>query len=89
MGKAAEKAYEEARNADIVLHPSNELALEFMDQDNKYIGYYFVDHDRRVIFWFEAHESHYVIFGVRGVERKAHVSEYFFFPFELLSSRRS
>lgn len=73
MGKAAEKAYEEAHNADIVLHPSVELALEFMDKDNKCIGYYFVDHDRRVIFWFEAHESHYVIFGVRGVERKSHV----------------
>lgn len=83
MGKAAEKAYEEARNADIVLHPSNELVLEFMDQDHKYIGYYFVDHDKRVIFWFEAHESHYVIFGVRGVESKAHVryaleSQYWF-----------
>jgi hypothetical protein len=73
MGKAAEKAYEEAHNADIVLCPSVELALEFMDEDNKCIGYYFVDHDRRVIFWFEAHESHYVIFGVRGVERKSHV----------------
>lgn len=89
MGKAAETAYEEACNENIVLHPSVELALEFMDKDHKYIGYYFVDHDRRVIFWFEAHESYYIIFGVRGVERKSHVSEYFLFPFELVSSRCS
>ncbi|KAG0706725.1 hypothetical protein DFH29DRAFT_824279 [Suillus ampliporus] len=73
MRKATEKAYEEARNAEVVLHPSVELALELVCGDGTRIGYYFVDHDRRIIFWFEAHKSHHVMLGVRGVERKSHV----------------
>ncbi|KAG0693486.1 hypothetical protein DFH29DRAFT_1039268 [Suillus ampliporus] len=45
---AAVKAYEEARNANIVLHPSVELGLELIEHDQN-IGYYFVDHDRHII----------------------------------------
>jgi hypothetical protein len=73
IGKAMEKAYEEARHADISLSPSVELALELMGDDSW--GYYFADHDRRVIFWFEDHHSLYLLNSVRGVERKSHVSE--------------
>lgn len=73
MSKAAEKAYEEAWNAGIALLPSVELALEFMLGDSNTIGYYFVDHDKRVIFWFEAHKSIHLMLDVRGVERKSHV----------------
>jgi hypothetical protein len=72
MSKAAEKAYEEAWNAGIALLPSVELALEFMLEDSNTIGYYFVDHDKRVIFWFEAHKSIHLMLDVRGVERKSH-----------------
>lgn len=73
MCKAAEKAYEGARNADIAMLPSVELALELLSGDSNTIGYYFVDHDRRVIFWFEAHKSIHLMLDVRGVERKSHV----------------
>ncbi|KAG1877523.1 hypothetical protein F4604DRAFT_1758025 [Suillus subluteus] len=73
MSKAAEKAYKEAWIADIALLPSVELALELMLGDSNTIGYYFVDHDRRVIFWFEAHKSIHLMLDVRGVERKSHV----------------
>ncbi|KAG0709134.1 hypothetical protein DFH29DRAFT_993306 [Suillus ampliporus] len=82
IDNAAVKAYEEARNANIVLHPSVELGLELIEHDQK-IGYYFVDHDRRVIFWYEDRESHHLILGVRGVESKSHIkyvleSQYWF-----------
>jgi hypothetical protein len=50
MSKAAEKAYEEAWNAGIALLPSVELALELVLGDSNTIGYYFVDHDKRVFF---------------------------------------
>ncbi|KAG2091844.1 uncharacterized protein F5147DRAFT_619830 [Suillus discolor] len=74
LATAVEKAYKEACNADIFLQPSVELALEFMMQDGKEImGYYFVDHKRRVIFWFEDHTSYPLMEGVRGVERKSHI----------------
>ncbi|KAG2145785.1 hypothetical protein DEU56DRAFT_731794, partial [Suillus clintonianus] len=73
MGKAAEKAHKEAYDAGIALHPSVELSLEVMLGDGRTIGYYFVDHDRRVIFWFEAHKCIHLMLGVRGVERKSHV----------------
>jgi hypothetical protein len=74
---AAEKAYEGAWNADIAMLPSVELALELMSGNSNTIGYYFVDHDRRVVFWFEAHRSIHLMLDVRGVERKSHVSKFF------------
>ncbi|KAG1743341.1 uncharacterized protein EDB91DRAFT_242914 [Suillus paluster] len=76
IDKAVEKAREEARNAGISLDRSVELGLEFMEEDDKEMwGYYFADHDRRVIFWFEDYdsESNWLMNGVRGVERKSHV----------------
>ncbi|OAX34995.1 hypothetical protein K503DRAFT_868561 [Rhizopogon vinicolor AM-OR11-026] len=71
IGKAVEKAYEEVRRAEISLHPSVELVLELMD--NGSWGYYFADHDRRVVFWFEDHMSFALMSYIRGVERKSHV----------------
>ncbi|KAG0696391.1 hypothetical protein DFH29DRAFT_1082912 [Suillus ampliporus] len=74
IDKAVEKAHEEARKAGISLDPSMELGLELMEVDGKEMwGYYFADHDRRVIFWFEDHESSLLMNGVRGVEHKSHV----------------
>ncbi|KAG1726304.1 hypothetical protein EDB19DRAFT_1914691 [Suillus lakei] len=51
---------------------AEKLGLRLMEDDGEKIGYYFVDHDRRVIFWFEARKSRDVMWGVRGVERKGH-----------------
>ncbi|KAG2150763.1 hypothetical protein DEU56DRAFT_908400 [Suillus clintonianus] len=74
LGKAVEKAYEEARNADIFLHPSVELALELVRKNvRESWGYYFADHERRVIFWSEDHKSRSLMNEVRGVERKSHI----------------
>lgn len=74
LATAVEKAYREARNVDILLRPSVELALEFMMEDGEEMwGYYFTDHERRSIFWFEDHESYNLINNVRGVERKSHI----------------
>ncbi|KAG1751122.1 hypothetical protein EDB19DRAFT_1903981 [Suillus lakei] len=75
IGKAVEKAYEEARNANIFLHSSVELALELIEQDGEEMcGYYFVDHGRRVIFWFEDYKSDLLMCNIRGVERKSHIT---------------
>ncbi|KAG2338460.1 hypothetical protein BDR05DRAFT_969157 [Suillus weaverae] len=73
IGKAVEKAYEEAHNANILLHPSVELVLELTVKDSEECGYYFVDHERRVIFWFQDHKSDLLMCNIRGVERKSHV----------------
>ncbi|KAG2139271.1 hypothetical protein DEU56DRAFT_944095, partial [Suillus clintonianus] len=74
LAKAVEKVYEEAHSADIFLHPSVELALELIVKDgSESWGYYFADHERRVIFWFEDHESHSLMNAVRGVECKSHI----------------
>ncbi|KAG1833999.1 hypothetical protein DFJ58DRAFT_735976 [Suillus subalutaceus] len=83
IGKALEKAYEEARNANIFLHPSIELVLELMEKGNEECGYYFVDHEKRVIFWFQDHKSDLLMCNIRGVERKSHIryaleSQYWF-----------
>ncbi|OAX33708.1 hypothetical protein K503DRAFT_775307 [Rhizopogon vinicolor AM-OR11-026] len=81
VDRAADMAYEKARNAlgagaNIYPHPSVELALEIMDND-KNLGYYFADHGKHVIFWYEDHESSALINNVRGVKRKSHVSQCF------------
>ncbi|KAG1847628.1 hypothetical protein F4604DRAFT_1935869 [Suillus subluteus] len=74
IDKAVEKAYEEAHNANIPLDPFVELGLEFMVEDGEEMwGYYFVDHERRVIFWFEDYKFFELMNNVRGVERKSHV----------------
>ncbi|KAG1798586.1 uncharacterized protein HD556DRAFT_1306035 [Suillus plorans] len=72
INKAVETAYEGTRKANIILDSSVELALELIAEANKKNwGYYFVDHDRRVIFWFEDYESPDLVNNVRGVERKS------------------
>ncbi|KAG2048579.1 hypothetical protein BDR06DRAFT_757383 [Suillus hirtellus] len=73
IGKAVDKAYKEVENAGIDLDPSVELVLEFMNGDHEEWGYYFADHDRRIIFWFEAHKSSDLIGGVRGVKCADHI----------------
>ncbi|KAJ8596063.1 hypothetical protein M405DRAFT_837420 [Rhizopogon salebrosus TDB-379] len=80
-GQAIEKAYEEVRRADISLHPSVELAME-LGKDGRW-GYYFADHDRRLIFWFEDHES----------EHKSHLmyaleAQYWCIHIELFPNKR-
>ncbi|KAG1737408.1 hypothetical protein EDB19DRAFT_956041 [Suillus lakei] len=74
LGKAIEKAKEEAGNAGITLDPYVELALELITKDGKWMwGYFFVDHKKRVIFWFEDHSSDPLMNKIRGVERKSHI----------------
>jgi len=48
-----------------------------MKKDSEECGYYFVDHEKRVIFWFQDHKSDLLMCNIRGVERKSHVSEFF------------
>jgi hypothetical protein len=60
------------------MHSLIELALELITEDGKEKwGYYFADHDKRIIFWFEDHESRPLMNKIRGVERKSHISEFF------------
>ncbi|KAG1733740.1 hypothetical protein EDB19DRAFT_1830862 [Suillus lakei] len=73
IGKAVEKAYNEVGNAGIHLHPSVELVLELIEGNSEEWGYYFVDHDNRVIFWFKAHSSKHLIGNVRGVKCTSHI----------------
>ncbi|KAG2757638.1 hypothetical protein P692DRAFT_20824463 [Suillus brevipes Sb2] len=73
IGKAVEKAYQEVGNAGIDLRPSVELVLELMEGDREEWGYYFADHDNRVIFWFEAHRSNELMNNVRGVKCTNHI----------------
>lgn len=75
ISKAVEKAYKGVDNAGIHLRPSVELVLELMEGDREEWGYYFADHDNRVIFWFEAHRSNELIGNVRGVKCTNHISE--------------
>jgi hypothetical protein len=78
INQAVVKAYEKARNANIPLDLLVELGLELMMRDGKEMwGYYFVDHKRRVIFWFEDYESSDLMKNIRGVESKSHVSKFF------------
>ncbi|KAG2353922.1 hypothetical protein BDR07DRAFT_1382676 [Suillus spraguei] len=76
IDKAIEKAYEEARNANTLLDPFVELGLELVVEDGKDIwGYYFADHQRRVIFWFEDYKIFELMDNVRVVKRKSHVKK--------------
>lgn len=73
MGEVVKQAYKEARKA-ATFHASVELTLELVEVDGKEKwGYYFADHDRRVIFWLEPHNSRDLLDNVRGVKRKSHV----------------
>jgi len=76
VDRAAKMAYEAARSAGIRSPSSIELTLELMN--DKELGYYFAEHDKHVIFWFDDHSSLPLMQNVRGVERKSHVSQCFF-----------
>ncbi|KAG1732077.1 hypothetical protein EDB19DRAFT_1912261 [Suillus lakei] len=84
IGEAVMEAYRKARDAHICMHPLVELALELITEDGvEKWGYYFADHDKRVVFWFEDHPSPLLMNKIRGVERKNHVryaleSQYWF-----------
>ncbi|OAX31110.1 hypothetical protein K503DRAFT_870764, partial [Rhizopogon vinicolor AM-OR11-026] len=73
VGRAAEKAYEEAHKAGVTLPTSVELGLELMPDDDSTLGYYFADYDKRVIFWFDDYNSHLLMSNVRGVEHESHI----------------
>ncbi|KAG1776247.1 hypothetical protein EV702DRAFT_1230424 [Suillus placidus] len=83
IGEAIKKAYRKVHEANICMHPLVELALELIGEEKW--GYYFADHDKRVVFWFEDHTSDPLMNKIRGVERKSHVSE--FFPWIAFYSR--
>ncbi|KAG1879054.1 hypothetical protein F4604DRAFT_1923207 [Suillus subluteus] len=74
IGEVVDEAYRKAHEAEIYMHPLVELALELImaDGEEKW-GYYFADHDKRVVFWFEDHKSEPLLNNIRGVERKSHV----------------
>ncbi|KAG2139269.1 hypothetical protein DEU56DRAFT_800456 [Suillus clintonianus] len=67
---AAEQANKMAAEAGMVC-ATMELAVEKLPNDN--FGYYFVDHDARVIFWPEPVQSRELMHHVRGVVEKSHV----------------
>jgi hypothetical protein len=48
-----------------------------MEDGEEMWGYYFVDHERRVIFWFQDYKFFELMNNVRGVKRKSHVSKFF------------
>ncbi|KAG1821407.1 hypothetical protein EV424DRAFT_835078 [Suillus variegatus] len=76
MGEVVKEAYKEARKAH-TFHASVELTLERMEVDGEgKWGYYFVDHNRHVIFWLEPYKSGDLMDNVRGVKRKSHISEF-------------
>ncbi|KAG1821404.1 hypothetical protein EV424DRAFT_1612093 [Suillus variegatus] len=76
MGEVVKEAYKEARKAH-TFHASVELTLERMEVDGEEKwGYYFVDHNRHVIFWPEPYKSGDLLDNVRGVKRKSHISEF-------------
>ncbi|KAG2145855.1 hypothetical protein DEU56DRAFT_853593 [Suillus clintonianus] len=73
---AVEEAHRKVHEANISndIHPLVELALELITNDGaEKWGYYFVDHNKRVIFWFQDHTSDFLINKVRGVEHESHV----------------
>jgi hypothetical protein len=73
MGEVVKQVYKKARKADI-FHVSIEIALERVEVDGKEKwGYYFADHDKRVVFWLEPHKSRDLLDNVRGVKRQSHV----------------
>ncbi|KAG1762766.1 hypothetical protein EDD22DRAFT_889980 [Suillus occidentalis] len=74
IGEAVKEAYRRVHEANIAMHPLIELALELITDDGEEKwGYYFADHDKRIIFWFEDHESRPLMNKVRGVECKSHI----------------
>ncbi|KAG1861805.1 hypothetical protein DFJ58DRAFT_247854 [Suillus subalutaceus] len=74
IGEAIKEAHRKAREANISMPRLVELVLERIVTDGvEKWGYYFADHDKRVVFWFEDHTSDLLMNKIRGVERKSHV----------------
>ncbi|KAG2368660.1 hypothetical protein BDR07DRAFT_1390525, partial [Suillus spraguei] len=67
---AAEQANQMAAESGKVC-PTMELAIEKLP--NGKFGYYFVDHDARIIFWPEIVKSRELMIHVRGVTDKSHI----------------
>jgi hypothetical protein len=78
MDDVAKKAYREARIVNAFLDRSSvELVLEGMKGEDSKWGYYFADHDKRVIFWLKPHKSKELMGNVQGVNSASHISECF------------
>jgi hypothetical protein len=69
---AAEQANQMAAESGKVC-ATMELAIEKLPEGD--FGYYFVDHDARIIFWPEVVKSRELILHVRGVIDKSHISK--------------
>ncbi|KAG2135052.1 hypothetical protein BD769DRAFT_449254 [Suillus cothurnatus] len=74
IDEAVNEAYRKAREAHIEMDLLVELVLELImtDSDEKW-GYYFADHKKRIVFWFEDYKSGLLLNNIRGIERKSHV----------------
>jgi hypothetical protein len=74
MDDVAKKAYREARIVNAFLDRSSvELVLEGMKGEDSKWGYYFADHDKRVIFWLKPHKSKELMGNVQGVNSASHI----------------
>lgn len=74
IGEAVKKAYREMDEANITIDPLVELVLELIKTDDGEMwGYYFADHAKCIIFWFEDHISDPLMNKIRGVECRSHV----------------
>ncbi|KAG2038646.1 hypothetical protein BDR03DRAFT_895142 [Suillus americanus] len=74
IGEAVKEVHRKAHEANISMPQLVELVLERIMTDGvEKWGYYFADHDKRVVFWFEDHTSDLLMNKIRGVERKSHV----------------
>jgi len=70
---AAEQANQKAAESGKVC-ATMELAIEKLSEGN--FGYYFVDHDARIIFWPETVQSRELMNHVRGVTDRSHISKH-------------
>ncbi|KAG1749217.1 hypothetical protein EDB19DRAFT_179217 [Suillus lakei] len=74
IGGAVKEAYRKVHQENIPMDDYVELALELITKDGvENWGYYFANHDKRVIFWFEDYESDPLMNKIRGVESKTHI----------------
>ncbi|KAG1822516.1 uncharacterized protein BJ212DRAFT_809635 [Suillus subaureus] len=72
--EVVKEAHRKVNEANIPMPELVELVLERIMTDGvEKWGYYFADHDKRVVFWFEDHTSDPLMNKIRGVERKSHV----------------
>lgn len=58
------------------LPPEWELVLELSkdeDTGDRIWAYYFINHDSRALFWLHDFEAESILFGIAGVESRAHI----------------